>query len=100
MQIQQNLYMVHLKRGSASSYYSRGISSTNIFHPGCIYDTISIQKITFANGNSFVHDLYPALYRFLRAIKLYFKYHKSPRFIRQRQLTGCLHVPFHYFLRP
>lgn len=86
--------MIHLKKGNASCYYSRGISSTNIFHPGYTYNTISIQKITLVNGKSFVYDLYPVFYRFLRAIKLYFKYYKSPRFIRQRQLTG-----FRYFLR-
>jgi hypothetical protein len=87
----QSFYMICCERNNNKCYYAKGIYLHSI--PFLDYKHIQIQKITHYNNNQFIHDLYPALNRFLKTIKLYFKLCKSPKTILNRELEGPIALP-------
>ena len=92
----QSFYMIYCKKRDsgcfyAGCYYSRGIYIINI--PFERYDEIQIHKITTNNNKKFVYDLYPAFYKFQKAIKLYYKICKNPKYIMKRETDGPKALP-------
>jgi hypothetical protein len=87
----QTFYLINCKKNNSNCYYARGVHITNIpFHT---YKSISLQKITQNNRKQFIHDLYPAFLKFLKAIKLYYKLCKNANFILKREIQGTRFLP-------
>jgi hypothetical protein len=88
----QTFYMINCKTHNSNCYFSKGIHITGIpFYKN--YVKIVLQKITIVGKKYFIYDLYPAFLKFLKAIKLYYKLCKNPKFILRREVCGLTVLP-------
>lgn len=94
----QTLYMIYCKKYDSGCYFSRGILLTNI--PFQNYEIIQLQKMTINKNRNFVYDLFPAFYKFQKAIKKYYKICKSAKWNLNREVEGPKVRPkFHKILQ-
>ena len=93
------MYIIACKSNGLMSYYTQGIHIENI--PFERTTVVALFKTTWRNRKLFQKNLLPVFEQFQRACSLWFKAHRSSRYLLQREtgLKGGAPHPFVNYYR-
>ena len=93
----EHMYMIVCSYHGQLSYYAQGIRLENI--PFATSIVLALYKITYRNRKSFQKNLLGPFTHFQRAFRAWFRAHKSPRYLRQREIWHQRSDPFVSYYR-